>query len=154
MEAAMSRHADAPWYKEARATIDEWTERVLATDDPGEVEEMMATVLPFYTAHPDQPEVAAALADMRGHLTVDLAAAQAWEGGVSQTFDLRPLLGKIASPTLVVTGEADFVCGPAQARLIHAGVPDSQLVLIPDCGHLLSAEAPHECRRVVVDFLS
>jgi pimeloyl-ACP methyl ester carboxylesterase len=87
METALSRHADAPWYREARATIDEWTERVLATDDPGEVEEMMVTVLPFYTAHPDHPEVAAALADMRAYLTVDLAAVKEREGGVFQTFD-------------------------------------------------------------------
>ncbi len=28
--------------------MDQWTERVLATDDPAEMEQMMATVLPFY----------------------------------------------------------------------------------------------------------
>src|ERR1700722_17483287 len=33
-ERGLARHAGAAWYPAARRTMDEWTERVLATDDP------------------------------------------------------------------------------------------------------------------------
>jgi pimeloyl-ACP methyl ester carboxylesterase len=61
MEAMLARHQQAPWYPEAKDAWDSWTERALATDDPSEIDRMMAAVLPLYTAHPDQPEVAEAL---------------------------------------------------------------------------------------------
>jgi len=63
-ERALARHAAADWYPEARIVMDEWTERVLATDDPGEVERMMRMALPLYTAHPERPDVADGLAAM------------------------------------------------------------------------------------------
>jgi proline iminopeptidase len=150
----LDRHEGAQWYPQARATMDDWTERVLATDDPHEVERMMATVLPLYTAHPDRPEVAAALAAMNQHLTADLAAAKAWEGGLYQMIDLRPLLTRITCPTLVVAGELDFLCGPAQALPITDAITDASLEVIPDCGHMPSAEAPLAYRQAVLGFLS
>jgi len=113
----------------------------------------MATVLPLYTAHPDRPDVARRLDEMKQHLTADLAAAKAWEGGLYQTIDLRPLAAKIARPTLVVAGELDFICGPAQARPISDAVVKSNLEVISDCGHIPSIEAPDEYRSVVLRFI-
>jgi pimeloyl-ACP methyl ester carboxylesterase len=144
----------APWYAEARDVLDAWTERVLATDDPTEVDRMMGTVLPLYTAHPERPDVAEALSLMRTYLTTDLAAAKAWESGIYQSFDVRPLLSEIRCPTLVVAGEDDFICGPAQARLLVDAIPGSRLVLIPDCGHLPSCEARATYRAAVAEFLT
>jgi hypothetical protein len=60
------------------------------------MEQMMATILPLYLAEPDKPEVAARLAEMTRAMKANLAAGQAWEGGLYQSVDLRPLLG--ASP--------------------------------------------------------
>ena len=151
-EAALGRHRGAPWYPEARDVLDSWTERVLATDDPTEVDRMMGTVLPLYTAHPERPDVAEALSVMRTYLTTDLAAAKAWESGIYQSFDLRPLLSKIRCPTLVVAGEDDFICGPAQARLLVEAIPASRLVLIPDCGHLAMFEKEAEFVEAVTRF--
>ncbi len=92
MEVMLARHTEAPWYPEARAIWDSWTERVLATDDPGEVERMMATVMPLYTAHPDRPEVAAALEEFSKNLKADLVASKSWEAGLYQGLDIRPLV--------------------------------------------------------------
>ena len=133
--------------------MDEWTERILAASDPAEMEQMMATVLPFYLAEPDKPEVAARLAEMSWVMRANLAAGKAWEGGLYQSVDLRPLLGRIISPTLIVAGELDFICGPAQARPIAAAVTGSQLVMLASCGHIPSIEAPQEYRQAVADFL-
>lgn len=150
----LERHAHAEWYPEARGIMDQWTERVLATGDAREVEWMMATVLPLYTAHPDYPEVAQALAEMKDHLTADLAAIKAWENGLYQKIDLRPLLAKIQCPTMIVAGELDFLCGPAQANPIAEAIAEARLEVIPDCGHIPSAEAPAAYREMVLDFLS
>jgi pimeloyl-ACP methyl ester carboxylesterase len=152
--AALDRHASAPWYAEARPIMDEWTERVLATNDPAEVEQMMAAVLPFYMAHPERPDVAAGIAEFRRHLKADLAADKAWEGGLYQTIDLRPLLSRISCPTLVIAGEQDFISGPHQARPIASAIRGARLLEIPDCGHFMSVEAPAPYRTAVLDFLS
>src|SRR5712692_2813881 len=43
-----------------------------------EVEGMMAAALPLYTAHPERPEVWAALEEFKKDLKGDLAADKAW----------------------------------------------------------------------------
>jgi len=152
--AMLDRHSNAPWYSEARPVMDQWTERILAADDPAEMEQMMIKVLPFYAAHPYRPEVAAGLAEFQRHLKADLAAGKAWEGGLYQTIDLRPLLGRIARPTLVIAGELDFIGGPHQARPIASAIRGSRLLEIPDCGHGPAIEAPATYREAVLEFLS
>jgi len=134
--------------------MDEWTERILAASDPAEMEQMMITVLPFYLAEPDKPEVAARLAEMGGLMKADLAAGKAWEGGLYQSVDLRPLLSRIECPALVMAGELDFICGPAQARPIAGGISGSRLVMLPGCGHVPSIEAPQQYRQAVLGFLA
>ena len=59
----------------------------------------MAAVLPLYTAHPERPEVWAALEEFKTHLECDLMAIKAWEGGLFQGIDLRPILGTGSGPS-------------------------------------------------------
>ena len=151
--ALLARHSRSPWYEAARPVMDSWTERLLAAGDASEMEQMMATVLPFYLAEPDRPEVAARLAEMSRAMKANLAAGKAWEGGLYQSVDLRPLLGRIISPTLIVAGELDFICGPAQARPIAYSITGSRLVMLAGCGHIPSVEAPREYRQAVAEFL-
>jgi hypothetical protein len=68
-------------------------------------------VLCSYLVDPDRPEVAARLVEMSRAMKANLAAGKAWEGGLYQSVDLRPLLGRIISPTLIVAGELDFISG-------------------------------------------
>ena len=133
--------------------MDEWTERILAATDPAEMESMMATVIPFYVAEPDQPHVAAGLAKFRQRMKANLAAGKAWESGLFQSVDLRPLAGRITSPTLIVAGEVDFICGPVQARALAGAITGSRLVIIPGCGHIPSIEVPAEYHQAIRDFL-
>jgi len=153
-DALLARHAGSPWYEAARPVMDQWTQRILAADDPAVMEQMMITVLPFYLAEPDKPEVAARLAEMSRMVKADLAAGKAWEGGLYQSVDLRPLLGRIECPTLVAAGELDFACGPAQARPIAGHIRGARLALMAGCGHIPSVEAPQEYRQAVLGFLS
>ena len=153
MDAMLQRHAGAPWYAGARATWDAWTERTLAAENAAEAEEMFATVLPLYFAHPDRPDVAAGIAEFRSRLAVDLEASKAWENGLYQTTDLRPLLGDVSCPTLVAAGEVDLICGPAQAARIASAVSGSELIVFPDCGHFPALEAPGPYQRALLDRL-
>ena len=84
----------------------------------------------------------------------DLAAIKAWESGLWQRIDARPLLANIQCPTLVVVGALDLICGPAQGRLIADSVAGAKLVIVPDCGHFIAAEAPESFRHEIVKFAS
>jgi proline iminopeptidase len=152
MERMLSRHAQAAWYEPARATWDAWTERVLAATDGREIDAMMAKVLPLYTAHPERPGVQRFIDTWRSDAHTDLAAVQAWEGGLWQNIDIRPLLGRVRCPTLLLVGGLDLICGPAQNEIIARAIPDAQVVTIPDCGHFVPAEAPESFREAVLSF--
>ncbi|GEM_PF-1100347 len=152
MEQMLSRHAAAGWYPAARKVWDGWTEQVLAAEDPAVVADMLRAVLPLYFAHPDRPDVRALIEWSKREMQADLAADKAWEGGLYQGIDLRPLLAKITRPTLVVSGELDLIGGPAQARQIAAAVVGAELAIVPDCGHIPAIEVPAQFKAIVLDW--
>jgi pimeloyl-ACP methyl ester carboxylesterase len=152
MQAFLARHAHQPWYPSARKTWDEWTERVLAAEDAHEVDVMMSEVLPLYTADPDRPAVKEAMEEWRREARCDLAAVKAWESGLWQTIDVRPLMSEIRCPTLVLVGALDLICGPTQGRLIAAAVPGAELKIVPDSGHFIPVEAADSFRASVIEF--
>jgi 3-oxoadipate enol-lactonase len=63
-------------------------------------------------------------------------------------------LSAIDVPTLVIVGEKDGVTPPDAARTIHDGVSGSEMVVIPDVGHLSNLEAPEDFTAAVEKFLS
>jgi proline iminopeptidase len=152
MEAALARHAEAEWYPEARKIWDAWTPRALAATDPKEIRDMLVRVFPLYAAYPDRPDVRKAIDEARAMLEVDLRAVKVWEGGLYQRGDLRPLLGRIECPTLVVCGALDLIGGPAQSRQIAPRVPEAELLILPDCGHMPALEQPQYYRDAVLNW--
>lgn len=152
MQAFLARHSHQPWYPSARKTWDEWTDRILATDDVREADAMMAEILPLYTADPDRPEVQRAIEQYRLEMHSDLAAMKVWESGLWQRIDVRPLLSDIRCPTLILAGELDLICGPAQGRVITDAVADAEMVTIPDSGHFVGVEQPERFREEIIDF--
>lgn len=152
MQTFLERHSHQPWYASARKTWDEWTDRILATDDPREADAMMAEILPLYTADPDRPEVKKMIEQLRSEMQTDLAAVKVWESGLWQQIDLRPLLAEIRCPTLILVGELDLICGPAQGRVIAAAVADAEMVTIPGSGHFIGTEQPERFREEIIRF--
>jgi 3-oxoadipate enol-lactonase len=67
--------------------------------------------------------------------------------------DLRPMLGAIRHPTLVVVGALDVTTPPALARELAAGIAGARLVEIHDCAHCPPIEQPEEFSRAVAAFL-
>jgi proline iminopeptidase len=153
MRNGLARHADASWYGDALRAWEQWTDLVLAATSGREVDELFGVVAPLYFSHPDRPAVRDRLERWKKEIRFDLAASKAWEGGLWQTIDLRALLPKISCSLLVIAGEDDLICGPAQARMIAGGAPAATVVTIPDCGHDPELEAPDELRRAIWEWL-
>jgi pimeloyl-ACP methyl ester carboxylesterase len=92
--------------------------------------------LAFAPAHQQQAEVFAGevAPTAPGMLYRDLAACDA--------FDMMSELGRIAQPTLVVTGEEDRLTPPKYARFLAEHLDNARLVLLPNAGHYVQIEAP------------
>lgn len=56
--------------------------------------------------------------------------------------DATPQLAGIRVPTLVLCGREDAWSPPARHEALHALIPLSRLVVIPDCGHMSTMEQP------------
>jgi pimeloyl-ACP methyl ester carboxylesterase len=67
--------------------------------------------------------------------------------------DSLPGLGSIKVPTLVLVGEHDGPSPPDVVRVWQQRIPGSQLVVIPDAGHLSNMENPGAFNAAVTDFL-
>ncbi|MEA2499358.1 MAG: hypothetical protein QOH26_1763, partial [Actinomycetota bacterium] len=63
-------------------------------------------------------------------------------------------LASIDVPTLVIVGEEDAVTPPDASRKIHEHVGGSQLVVIPEAGHLSNLERPEAFNGALRDFLA
>ena len=67
--------------------------------------------------------------------------------------DLRPVLPTVDVPTLVLHGEADARSPVANAEMLHAGIPASQLVVLPELGHACVVEDPTACATAIRRFV-
>ncbi len=149
MESAMAAKAGEPWYDDARAALEAEQAARFATDE--ELGELALRELPFYFARygdSEQAYVESLRADVPNADTLRYFNQEIFE-----TFDLRPQLGKITAPTLVVAGEEDFITGPVCANEIQQGLRDPRKVIIPGAGHFVFIEAPEAFRETVFDFL-
>jgi len=68
--------------------------------------------------------------------------------------DLRPLLGAIRCPALVVGAQLDRTFPPERSGALAAGIPGARLEIVPGAGHALVVEAPERLLRVVREFWS
>jgi pimeloyl-ACP methyl ester carboxylesterase len=66
---------------------------------------------------------------------------------------LRPRLGGIAVPTLVVCGAEDRVVPPDAAEIYAAGIPGARLMRMGGCGHMPEIEQPAAFAEAVGGFL-
>jgi pimeloyl-ACP methyl ester carboxylesterase len=67
--------------------------------------------------------------------------------------DLRPVLARIAVPTLLLYGERDVRSPLHVARVLHEAIPGSRLEILPGVGHVCNIEAPAAFDATVRDFL-
>jgi proline iminopeptidase len=68
-------------------------------------------------------------------------------------FDYVPQLERISKPTLVIVGEHDRTTTPRAARVLHEGIAGSELVVVPEAGHMSFVEQPEAYFGPVKQFL-
>ena len=149
MEAGMHAKADEPWYADALAALEAEQEGRFESDE--ELAELAFREFPFYFARYGDAE-RAYLEGLRGEIPV-ADALLLFNNEVFTTFDLRPVLAKITAPTLVITGEEDFITGPICAADL-AAIPDATTVILPGSGHFIFVEARDRFRDEVTGFLT
>ena len=74
--------------------------------------------------------------------------------GMALRADSTDLLTGITCPTLVIVGEQDVLTPPDVARKYAAQIPNAQLVVIPQAGHLSNVEQPEAFIQAISSFLA
>lgn len=74
-------------------------------------------------------------------------------GGFLHTLDLRPELGDIKAPTLILAGRYDFRCAPEFAEEIHRLISGSDLRIFEDSAHAIGSDEPQKLFDVIAGFL-
>jgi proline iminopeptidase len=148
MKAAMAEHAAEPWYTGAVEAL-EAEQAGSFTDE--ELPDLAMREMPFYFARygdREQSYVEALRTDARNADTLRF-----FNDEIFPNFDLRPELEQITAPTLVVTGEKDFITGPVCATEIAAGIEGAELQILPGLGHFIFVEGPEAFREAILSFL-
>jgi 3-oxoadipate enol-lactonase len=102
----------------------------------------------FQEAHPDL------MADRRAaFLRTDGAVFRAACAALAE-LDLRPELGKVTMPVLVLVGEHDEATPPPMSHELAAGLPNAQLKIIAGCAHVPQLQAPAVFLDAIGDFLA
>lgn len=66
---------------------------------------------------------------------------------------LLPKLDAIKAPTLILWGEKDRVLHPDNAAVFNKYIKGSQVVIMPNVGHIPMAEVPYESAAIVIKFI-
>ena len=66
---------------------------------------------------------------------------------------LSHYIQKIDLPTLIIWGEQDKILGTKDARRFEQTIPLSQLIWIPECGHVPHLEKPGNTAQAIRSFL-
>jgi 3-oxoadipate enol-lactonase len=102
----------------------------------------------FQDAHPDL------MADRRAaFLRTDGDVFRAACGALAE-LDLRPELGKVQVPVLVLVGEHDEATPPPMSHELAAGLPNAQLKIIAGCAHVPQLQSPEVFRDAIGAFLA
>lgn len=81
------------------------------------------------------------------------AATAAAARGMALRPDRTPMLPSISVPVLIITGSADTLIPPSESEAMAAMIPGSELVVIPDVGHLSNLEDAQAFNGAVRNFL-
>jgi pimeloyl-ACP methyl ester carboxylesterase len=68
-------------------------------------------------------------------------------------YDGRERIQDISAPTLVICGDEDYLCPPAQSKLLADTIPNARLELIPEAGHGVIWTRADEVNPLLMSFL-
>ncbi|RJP62808.1 MAG: alpha/beta fold hydrolase [Ignavibacteriales bacterium] len=86
-------------------------------------------------------------------ITYDPAGVKGCMLAMLSRTDTTSFLEKIMIPTLIICGEHDKLTPPLVMKDIHNKIKDSELVIIPEAGHMAPVENPEAVNKAISDFL-
>ncbi|MGB0848204.1 MAG: alpha/beta fold hydrolase [Thiolinea sp.] len=72
----------------------------------------------------------------------------------SKATDIADRVNQIDIPTLVFWGELDVMFDPSNAEHLHKALPNSQLQMLPEAGHLAWADQPELFAEMISDWVN
>jgi len=73
--------------------------------------------------------------------------------GMKNRSDYSTILSQLDLPTMVIHGMDDLLISPKEAQNTAKVIPNAQLELIPDAGHMVNMEQPQHFNKLMVDFI-
>ena len=149
MRAGMDRRSGQSWYPDAVAALE--AEQAGKFENDQELGDIVFRELPLYFAH--YGPVEAGYLDTLRSENINGDTLKIFNQEIFTTFDLRSRLPSITAPTLVITGDDDFICGPLCSAEITAAIPGAREIIVGDSGHMVFVEQPQVFHDEVADFL-
>ncbi len=107
-----------------------------------DVAKIMEMQMPFHFATTQSDAYRRYMEDEAQGRTIYSPEVLAYFAANEYAIEYEDQLGKITRPTLVITGESDRTCTPRASRDLHTGIPGSELVIVPNAGHMTYVEQP------------
>src|SRR5262245_36987158 len=86
-------------------------------------------------------------------LPINITPLKVFNDKEAGTMDLRPHLGKIKVPTLVIVGRHDFITNVAMAEEMVKYITNAKLEIFEESGHFALVEEPEKFYRVIKEFI-
>jgi sigma-B regulation protein RsbQ len=110
-----------------------------------------SNMAPAIMGAPEQPELSVELTNSFCRTDPEIAKQFA---RVTFLSDLRPVLPRLSSPTLIVQCHDDIIAPIAVGEYMHARLPRSTLAVIENVGHCPHLSSPSRSSRAIDDFLA
>ena len=150
IESAVKAFKDQPWFEASYEALQKEWAGEFETDE--EMGQLWAEEMKFYFKQFD--ERAQAYHKRTGHYPVSITPLKVFNEQEAETFDLRPRLGEIKVPTLVIVGRSDFITNVAMAEEMVRYIPDARLEIFEESGHFALVEEPQKFHEIVKTFLT
>jgi 3-oxoadipate enol-lactonase len=134
-------------------TDQSWDERIAAVERGG-VEAVAGPILERWFTAEFREGRAAEFAGFRAMLTRTPRQGYLAACGALKRADLRPHLGRIATPTLCLVGDQDGTTPPALVKEMSALIGGSRLEIIEGAGHLPNVEKPAAVARLIAEHVA
>ncbi len=136
---------------EGRESREALAQKVLREGSAAIAEQMLPDLLAAST-HANKPEV---VAQVRALIEQNTPAGIATASrGMAERTDSRPFVPMFEVPALVIVGADDALTPPKQAEALAAALPQGQLAIIPEAGHLANIENASAFNAAVHAFLA
>ncbi len=130
-----------------------WAERAAAVRRAGSPEVVADAVVArwltpaFAAAHPEEHE------RLRAMLCATDAEGYASCCGAIERMDLRADLGRVAAPTLVISGAQDEATPPARQQLIAEAIPGARHEILAPAAHVAAVEQASAVNDLILEHL-